>query len=190
MKAFRCYTARLKLCRMRARKPSMLLRVCLRYHLRREPGRWPGVYPMIPGKANSVSPIPARIALQGGERADSDAICPCPPQEESDLQDLYGRQNAPDLEKQPAKTPGKVSCTPLPLQGTAPSVLAEPFNNNKKAGQGQSICPAPGNFSRVTRRYATSTRHLRERNRPAAWCSAYCRDCERSPGGHWAHLAG
>jgi hypothetical protein len=43
------------------------------------------------------------------------------------------------LIKQPADFPWLVSCTPLPLQGTAPSVLAEPFNNNKKAGQGQSI---------------------------------------------------
>jgi hypothetical protein len=58
--------------------PILLLRVCLRSKLRREPRRWLGVFLYFTGKANSVSPVPARIALQGGERADADAICPCP----------------------------------------------------------------------------------------------------------------
>jgi len=34
-------------------------------------------------KAGSVSPLPAHIALQGGERAGTDAMCSCPPQDES-----------------------------------------------------------------------------------------------------------
>ena len=58
--------------------PVVLLRVCLRSNLRREPRRWSRVFQYFTGKANSVSPVPARIALQGGERADADAICPCP----------------------------------------------------------------------------------------------------------------
>jgi len=58
----------------RTEAPLLLLRVCLRSNLRREPGRWPFVFLLFPGKADSVSPFPARIALQGGERAGADAM--------------------------------------------------------------------------------------------------------------------
>jgi hypothetical protein len=69
--------------------PVLLLRVCLRSNLRREPRRWPGVFPLLTGKANSVSLIPARIALLGGERADADAIYPCPARKEQFLGSVW-----------------------------------------------------------------------------------------------------
>ena len=44
--------------------------------------------------------VPACIALQGGERADTVAIRPCPSQEKSHSGDLSGRQTSPDRRNQ------------------------------------------------------------------------------------------
>lgn len=55
-------------------------------------------------------PLPARIALQGGERAGTDANVPCPPQEESDSGNLSGRPNSPG----PGNHPSKLSIPGLP----------------------------------------------------------------------------
>jgi hypothetical protein len=56
-----------------------------------------GRFSILLKKANSVSPLPARIALQGGKRAGADAICPCPPQDESNFGNLHGRSTSPGL---------------------------------------------------------------------------------------------
>jgi hypothetical protein len=89
--AFRAGSRSLAGERERTKALLLLLRVCLRSNLRRKPGRWPGVSPHVAEKANSVSPVPARIALRGGERAGADAICPCPSQEKRHFGDLFGR---------------------------------------------------------------------------------------------------
>ena len=106
--------------------PSVLLRVCLRSNLRREPGRWPGVSPRLAGKASSVSPIPARIALQGGERAGADAIYPCPSQEKSNSWDLLGRQTAPGT----GISSGNFSLTGLSLPLRCQDTRTEAFLRN------------------------------------------------------------
>ena len=106
--------------------PSVLLRVCLRSNLRREPGRWLGVSPRFAGKASSVSPIPARIALQGGERAGADAIYPCPSQEKSNSWDLLGRQTAPGT----GISSGNFSLTGLSLPLRCQDTRTEAFLRN------------------------------------------------------------
>jgi hypothetical protein len=137
--------------------PAVLLRVCLRSNLRREPGRWPGVFPHLAGKANSVSPVPARIALRGGERAGAVAICLSTPatktcrrgprlplQEKSDSGSLSGQPTAPDLGNQRRQLqPDRAAPTPPPSRHTDKGVLAQPFNNSKKSVWGQISLPRP-----------------------------------------------
>ena len=124
--------------------PTVLLRVCLRSNLRREPGRWPGVSPRLAGKASSVSPIPARIALQGGERAGADAIYPCPSQEKSDSGDLSGRPTAPG----PGISSGNFSLTGLSLRLRRQDTRTETFLRNlltiaRNRGGLNAFCPTP-----------------------------------------------
>src|SRR6202034_3327418 len=53
--------------------------------------------------------VPARIALQGGERADSVANRPCPLQDESHSGTCLGRPTAPDPDSTPGQSlPGRV----------------------------------------------------------------------------------
>jgi hypothetical protein len=95
------------------------------------------------GKADSVSPVPDRIALQGEERADSDAICPCPLQEKSDSGNLSGRLSTPSLGDQHRQLQlGWATRTLSPLGHTDDAVLAELSNHNKKLGRGQRFPPA------------------------------------------------
>ncbi len=124
--------------------PTVLLRVCLRSNLRREPGRWLGVSPRLAGKANSVSPIPARIALQGGERAGADAIYPRPSQEKSNSWDLFGRPTAPGT----GISSGNFSLTGLSLPLFRQDTRAEAFLRNlltiaRNRGGVNAFCPTP-----------------------------------------------
>jgi hypothetical protein len=100
--------------------------------------------------------VPARIALQGGERAGSVAICPCPRQEESHFGDLSGRLiqpgaaasgpaatelPAPGPEDRPRlQLPDGPKMRTLPLRRTRGGVLAKPSNHIKKRWRGQTIC--------------------------------------------------
>jgi hypothetical protein len=133
--------------------PTVLLRVCLRSNLRREPGRWPGVFPRFAGKASSVSPIPARIALQGGERASADAIdLSTPPtktrrwgprlpfaRKEQFLGSAWPANFARPWDQPRQLQPDRAFPTPPLSRHTNRGVLAEPSNNNKKSGWGQQI---------------------------------------------------
>ncbi len=131
--------------------------------------------------------VPARIALQGGERAGSVAICPCPPQEESDSGDLPGRMTAPGPGHQLRPSIAWPACPYATAVKTHGCVLAEPSKNNKKRGWGQRIRPHRKEFPRSTRSSAAPRLRFPEKNRPGAWCSACCRGCARSPARHRAH---
>ncbi len=80
----------------------LLLRVCLRSSLRREPGRFAG---RPPWRSQRRIPIPARIAPRGGERAcrrceycrECCRGCFLPPQEESDSGNMSGRLTSPGM---------------------------------------------------------------------------------------------
>ena len=125
--------------RTHAETLKLLLRVCLRSNLRREPGRWPGVSPQfLRVKPAPFRRVPAHIALQGGERAGADAICPCPSQERAINRDMSGRLTAPGLgDRRGQMVPGRAAHTLPSLRHTCGGVLAEPSYNNKKRGWGQ-----------------------------------------------------
>ena len=141
--------------------PTVLLRVCLRSNLRREPGRWLGVSPRLAGKANSVSPIPARIALQGGERASADAIYLSTPstktcrwgprlpfaRKEQFPGSVWPANCAWHWDQLRQLQPDRAFRTPPLSRHTNRGVLAEPFNNSKKSGWGQCVLPHPSIFS-------------------------------------------
>ncbi len=165
--------------------PTVLLRVCLRSNLRREPGRWLGVSPRLAGKANSVSPIPARIALQGGERAGADAMylstpstktCRCgarlPSARREQLRGPARRENLtwPRGPTRPLM-PDRVAHTHSSSRHTKRCVLAEPFNNNKKCERGQRIVtPSTRISSGLSRPIAASRPHHPAQRRPGGWC--------------------
>ena len=136
--------------RTRTEALLLLLRVCPRSYSRREPRRWSVVFALYAGKANSVSPVPARIAPQGGEtrehrcdftasasflHRENDLSLPFARGERfGDFGRLYHRRlRVPAL----AKLAGRASRTHPPLRHTERCVLAEPFNNIKKQGWGQ-----------------------------------------------------
>jgi hypothetical protein len=124
------------------RTEALVLRVCPRSHLRRETGRWPRVLPSIPkGKAGSVSPLPARIALQGGEtrgrRCDSVSqpqrrknpapeAPGCPPQESSNSGTCLAGPTAPGPRAQPSLAAG----SGLPLRSRTQTARTEAFLRN------------------------------------------------------------
>ncbi len=83
------------------RKPQFAASRLPSFQSQTRTGTVAGRFPVFTGKADSVSPIPARIALQGGERANSDAICPCPSQEKSVFRDISGRSNPPSHGSKP-----------------------------------------------------------------------------------------
>jgi hypothetical protein len=84
--------------------------------------------------------VPACIALQGGERADTVAICSCPQQDESRsgtcLAGQLHQARAPIAADFALAAPAP---TPWPLHRTAAGALAEPSYNSKKPGLGQLI---------------------------------------------------
>ncbi len=103
--------------------------------------------------ANSVSLVPARIALQGGEtrehRCDRRltvfpsfglAICPCPSQEES-TSGLWPLHFRGPRDQNPANfrtgEPRYASSPSAFFAHTGRRVLAEPSKDNKKQGSGQ-----------------------------------------------------
>jgi hypothetical protein len=119
----------------RTRAQPLMLRVCFRSLLRREPRRWQVVRSC---GARSVSPVPARIALQGGERAGADAMTHSPPQERAtSVTCLAGHLALPGTNLSSKAGTGCPYATAN--EHTRSLVLAEPFNNNKKPRRGQRV---------------------------------------------------
>lgn len=129
----------------RAEALGMLLRVCLLpiSDENRDGDRTPAG-----GRVNSVSPVPARIALQGGEtrgrRSDyqqssgnlANSACPCPQQDKGEFGTCLARPTAPG--------PGSLAAnrrvapsTPHRLSHGKRGSLANPIHNIKKPGRGQ-----------------------------------------------------
>jgi len=153
----------------------LLLRVCLRSNLRRDPRRWPGVFPLFSGQSQLRFAVPARIALQGGERAGSVAnhlstpatkTCRrgpgCPLQDESHSGSLSGRHRRGDrltLDGTRSQIePGRAIPTPSPLEHTDSGVLAEPSYCSKKLREGQRSGPRAGEFLGIVRNLSPNLR--------------------------------
>jgi hypothetical protein len=130
-------------------------------------------HPISPwGESQLRFAVPARIALQGGERASAvaiSAICPLPQatsaqfvsrvQSRLSLPSARGERTpgpvwAGILSPWPTDQPGSVSLpspavrTISPSRHTERDVLAEPFNNIKKPGRGQRFTPSLWNFTK------------------------------------------
>jgi hypothetical protein len=85
------------------------------------------------GKANSVSPLPARIAPpRWGNAQAVDAIVPCPPQEESHSGNLSGRPTSPGPGTSPILTPLRGFPTPPMPKTHHRRCSCEPFKDSKK----------------------------------------------------------
>ena len=117
--------------------PYLLLRVCLRSYLRREPGRWPGVSNFCgkPTPYPSSGPHSPPRWRTRGRRCD----LPLPLQEKSNFWSLSGQPIAPDPGNQPRRLlPDRAAPAPLTSKHTNRDVLAEPSNNTKKPRLGQT----------------------------------------------------
>jgi len=172
----------------------LLLRVCLRSTSRREPRRWLVVFAPYAGKANSVSPVPARIALQGGETREHrceiplprlsftrGAMCPCPSQEKSCFRTLAAlAPRGPQDLTLPSLLTGTSRYAP-PSTHTERRVLAEPFKDNKKQGSGQRNRPDPWSISPTIRSISASRHRSPRQNPPVSWRSACCPGYARCP---------
>jgi hypothetical protein len=130
--------------RRRTQALFVLLRVCLLHPLRREPRRWPSAHPPGADQAGSVSPVPARIALQGGatrgHRCDSSD--PRPRKKRANFRILSGRMTAhgPGPFHAPL-TGGEDPRAPETLAKRAGALLPNPLNHIRKAGRGQFELP-------------------------------------------------
>jgi hypothetical protein len=133
--------------RARARKPYLLLRVCLRSKLRREPGRWSRVFPQLHRKsqlrfAGSGPHSPPRWRTRG-RRCDLSL----PLQEKSVSGDLSGRPTSPDHgDRVRQMLPGWPIHTLPSSRHTDRGALAQLSNNSKKSGWGQRFLPHPRIF--------------------------------------------
>jgi hypothetical protein len=140
--------------------------------------------------------VPARIALQGGERAGADAMYLSTPSTKTCRQGPRLPSARRERFRGPAKLviltwprgptrpmlPDRVAHTLPSLRHTKGCVLAEPSNNNKKRGRGQRIgAPSARIFLDFTRSTAASRRRYPIQSRPGGWCSAGYRGYGRYP---------
>jgi hypothetical protein len=149
-------------------------------------------FPVLTGKANSVSPVPARIALQGGERADTDAICPCPLQEKSDSGSLLGRLTTPnhgDQYRQP-KLGHTIPLRFLHYDTRRIAFLRNLLTITRNRGGVNDFHPTLQGISRFIRSIAAPRLRPCKQNQPVAWYSACCRGYGQSSAAGRAHRPG
>jgi hypothetical protein len=148
-----CRRAQQKLLRTRARKPSDPASRPSSFQLSDENRDGGRAFSLQTGKADSVSPFPARIAPQGEERAGADAThVPCPREkrayQEAISGNLFGRPTSPGLLNQLQPSLRLEPCwirsgTPIHYRHTKRRVLANLLTVSRKSGEVNALQTPP-----------------------------------------------